>query len=417
MWPWREGAPGPPRGAAATRVPRRASALAAPRAERYGVAPMSLEIREIVPGKKKTLRDFLEVTKTIYAGDPCWVRPLDMEISERLDHKKNPFFEHAEGTAWVAYRDGRPVGRVTAQIDREHLARYDDATGFFGFLDTIDDPEVARALLAEATAWLKARGMKRARGPLSLSINEDVGVLVEGFDTPPMIMMPHHRPYQGGLIEQAGFTKAKDFYAWSYDVGKVPARAQRAHDEIAAMPEVTSRAVNPKRMLDDVRVVMDIFNDAWSENWGFVPLTESELVKSANDMKLLLMPEITRITSIDGEPAAVSLGMPNLNELIRDLDGQLFPFGIAKLLWRLRVVGPKSGRLIILGIRKKWRHVRRYAGLSAYLYVEMNHSAHLLGMERSELGWTLEDNAPINAGIKLMGGRIYKRYRVYERDL
>jgi hypothetical protein len=162
---------------------------------------------------------------------------------------------------------------------------------------------------------------------------------------------------------------------------------------------------------------MDIFNDAWSDNWGFVPATENELVKLAKDMSLILMPELTRIVFINGEAAAVAMGVPNLNEVIRDIHGKLFPFGLIKMLWRLKVQGPKSGRLLILGIRKKWRHVRRYAGVSAYLYVEMNRSAHLLGMKDSELGWTLEDNAAINAGIRLMGGRIAKRYRVYEKAL
>lgn len=378
---------------------------------------MAIEVREVKQGDKKAFRDFLDVVDTIYEGDPNYVRPLDMDVGDRLDQKKNPFFEHAEGTAWVAYRNGKPVGRISAQIDRLHLERHGEKVGFFGFLDTIDDVEVTRALLAEAEQWNRARGMTAMRGPLSMNINEEVGCLVEGFDTPPMVMMPHHRAYQGGLIEQAGLPKLKDFYAWSYDVGTVPARAQKAHDEIAAMPEITVRHVDPKRMLDDVRILMDIFNDAWSDNWGFVPLTERELVKLASDSKLILVPEITRIVSIHGEPAAVALGLPNVNDLIGDLGGKLFPFGIAKLLYRLKVKGPKSGRLIILGIRKKWRHVRRYGGLSAFLYVAMNRSAHLLGLERGELSWTLEDNAAINAGIRLMGGRVYKRYRVYQKEL
>ncbi len=378
---------------------------------------MTIEIRELKAGDKKTLKDFLDVVETIYEGNPYYVRPLDMDVSDRLDKKKNPFFEHADGAAWVAYRGGKPVGRITAQIDQEHLKRYQDDVGMFGFFDTIDDPDVARALLAEAEAWVKGRGMKLLRGPLSLSLNEEAGCLVEGFDDPPMVMMTYHQRYQGGLIEQAGYGKIKDLYSWKYDVGKVPPRAQKAHDEIAAMPEVMSRQADPKRFLEDVHTVMDIFNDAWSENWGFVAATENEIIKIANDMKLILMPEITRLTFIEGEAAAVSLGIPNLNELIKDFHGKLLPFNIAKLLYRLRVRGPKSGRLLILGIRKKWRHVRRYAGLSAYLYVEMNRSAHLLGMKDSELGWTLEDNAAINAGIRLMGGRIAKRYRIYEKSL
>lgn len=377
---------------------------------------MPVELRELGTDKR-TLKDFLDVVDDIYANDVNYVRPLDMEISDKLDKKKNPFFEHAEGTAWVAYKNGKPVGRITAQVDHEHIRRHDDGAGFFGYLDTVDDDEVASALLDEAAKWLKARGMKSIRGPYSLSINEELGCLVDGFDTPPMIMMPHHLPYQQRRITGAGFTKLKDFYAWTYDLGEVPARAQKAHDEIAALPEVTSRYADPSKMLSELRILTDVFNDAWSDNWGFVPLTDAELKKSAEDMKLILMPELTRIVSIDGEPAAIALAMPNLNELIAGLRGKLFPFGIGKLLYRLKVRGPKSGRLILLGIRRKWRNVRKYAGLSAFLYVQMNQAGHLMGLERGELSWTVEDNAPINVGIKLMGGRIYKTYRVYERAL
>jgi hypothetical protein len=377
---------------------------------------MGIDLRELSSGKK-VLRDFLDVVDHVYAGDPSYVRPLDFDVEGRLDPKKNPFFEHAEGTGWVAYRDGKPVGRITAQIDREHLARHKDDAGFFGFLDTIDDADLARTLLETAGAWVKQRGMKRLRGPFCLNINEETGCLVEGFDSPPNALMTYHRPYQGGLIEKAGLRKVKDLYSWGYEVGRVPARAQKAYDEISAMPEVKVRMVDKNNLLRDVEIVMDIFNDAWSENWGFVPLTQNELKKMAEDFKLILVPDLTRIVDIDGAPAAVSLAVPNINEAIGDLGGQLFPFGFAKLLWRLKVRGVKTGRLIILGIRKKYRNVRRYGGLSAYLYVAMNHSAHMIGLERGELGWTLEDNAAINAGIRLMGGKVVKKYRIYERSL
>ncbi len=377
---------------------------------------MAIEILELGADKKRK-RDFLDVVDVIYASDPNYVRPLDMEITDKLDTKKNPFFEHAEGTAWVAYRDGRPVGRITAQIDHEHLKRYQDDAGFFGYFDTIDDADVAKALLEEAAKWLRARSMKTIRGPYSLSINEELGVLIDGFGDPPVIMMPHHLPYQSKRIEDAGFAKLKDFYAWKYEVGSVPPRAQKAHDDIAGMSEISTRQLNPKDVANELNIIMDIFNDAWSDNWGFVPATPKELEKAAQDLKLILMPEITRIVSIDGEPAAVALGLPNLNEITRDFRGKLGPVQLAKLLYRLKIKGPESGRLYILGIKKKWRSVRKYAGLSAYLYVQMNRSAHLLGMKRGELSWTVEDNAPINVAIKLMGGKIYKTYRVYERTL
>ncbi|WP_437830067.1 hypothetical protein [Sorangium sp. So ce1153] len=378
---------------------------------------MAIELRELRKGDRKVLKDFLNVVDTIYEGEPNYIRPLDLDIADRLDKKKNPFFEHAEGTAWVAYKDGRPAGRITAQVDHEHLRVHRDETGSFGFFDTIDDAETAQALLAEAAGWLRARGMKRMRGPYSLSTNEEIGCLIEGFELPPVMMMPYHRPHQRRLAEEAGLEKVKDLYAWGYTVGDVPPRAQKAHAEVLAMPEVHTRCGDPKNLNRDIRILMDVYNDAWSDNWGFVPMTEKELIKWSKDVRLILLPELTKITFIDGEPAAVSLGLPDLNQLIKDFHGKLLPTGVFKLLWRLRVRGPKTGRLVVLGIRKKWRHVRRYAGLSAFLYVEMNRAAQLLGMTGGELGWTLEDNAAINAGIRLMGGRVHKKYRVFERAL
>ncbi len=374
-----------------------------------------LEIRQTPPGGD--LRDFLNVVDYIYRGDPNFVRPLDQDLKDRLSPKKNPFFEHGEGMIFTAHRNGQCVGRITATIDREHLERYKDDCGFWGFLDTIEDEEVARGLITSAETWLRDKGMKHVRGPVSLNVNEEMGCLIDGFETPPYVLMPHHRAYQASLIEKAGYEKAKDLFAWSYAVGEPNARVKRAHDEIKAMTEVVARPVSYKDMERDVELVMDIFNDAWSENWGFVPLTHAEVRKMAQDFKLILIPDITRIVYIDGEAAAVAVAIPNLNELVRDLDGKLFPFGLAKLLWRLKVQGPKTARVIILGIRKKWRHVRKYAGLSIYLYAELNESGKKIGMTGGELGWTLEDNGAVNAGIRVMGGKLYKKYRVFTKTL
>ena len=374
-----------------------------------------LDIRQTPMGGD--MRDFLGVVDGIYEGDASYIRPLDLDLKERLDPKKNPFFEHAEGTVFTAHQNGKCVGRITAQIDREHLERHKDETGFFGFLDTIDDAEVARALLAKAEGWLRQRGMKKARGPYSLSINEEAGCLVEGFDQPPVLLNPHHRSYQGGLIEQAGYTKEKDLLGWRYEVGDLNARVRKARDDIKAMPEVSSRPLSKKDLARDVTITLDIFNDAWSDNWGFVPATRKEAAKMQADLKLFLMPEITRIVTIDGEPAAVALALPNVNELIPDLHGKLFPFGIAKLLYRLKVQGAKSGRLLILGIKKKYRLQRKYAGLSLFLYAEMNDGGRRVGMTWGELGWTLEDNAAVNTGIRMMGAKKYKTYRVYSKEL
>jgi len=374
-----------------------------------------LEIRRLNLGAPND--DFFDVVDYIYRGDPNYVRPLDFELKDRVNPKKNPFFQHAEGAVFCAYRNGWCVGRITAQIDRLHLKRHDDGAGFFGFLDTVDDPEVARELLREAENWLRGRGMTVARGPMSFSLNEEVGCLVEGFDTPPYIMMPHHRPYQGGLVEAAGYAKAKDLFAWTYSVGTPNKRVQRAHDEVRSMPEITKRGISLKNLDKDVELFVDVFNDSWGDNWGFVPYTQQEVRKMASDFRLLLMPEITCVVSIDGEPAAVALAVPNLNELVQDLGGKLLPLGLPKLIWRLKVEGPRTARLIFLGIRKKWRNVRKYAALSAFMYAEMNEGGRKLGLTGGELGWTLEDNGRVNAGIQLMGARLYKTYRVYEKSL
>jgi hypothetical protein len=240
---------------------------------------------------------------------------------------------------------------------------------------------------------------------------------VEGFDTPPMMMMPHHRPFHGKLLEQAGLAKAKDLFAWKYDVGHVPPRAQRGHDQISELKEVVARPIDMKNLREEMAMLMGVFNDAWGDNWGFVPATQRECDKLAEDLKMIAIPDLTRLVFIDGEPAALSIATPNINEMIADLHGKLFPFGFAKFLWRLKVRGPRSGRLFMLGIKKKFRKVRRYAGMSAFLYVEANQAGHRLGIRDAELSWTLEDNAPVNVGIRMMGGRVYKRYRVYEKAL
>ena len=374
----------------------------------------ALEVRELTRGGE--LRDFLGVVDQVYKDDPKYIRPLDFEVKSRIA-RSSPFFEHAEAAFFVAYRNGRCVGRCSAQIDHEHLRRHKDDTGFFGFLDTLDDAEAAKALLDTARRWLGDRGMKKIRGPFSLNINDETGSLVEGFDTPPMVMMPHHRSYQGELIERAGFARHKDLFAWRYQTGDVPTRVQKAHDEIEALPEVYSRPVDLKQVDRDTRLVMEVFNDAWGDNWSFVPYTDHELVKLAKDLKLILDPAITRIAYVRGEPAAVAVALPNLNEAIGDLGGRLFPTGVAKLLYRVKVKGIHSARLALLGIRKKFRAERKYAGLSLYLYCKLNDSGRRSGYTWGELSWTAEDNGAVNAGIKVMGGKVYKKYRVYEAPL
>ena len=376
---------------------------------------MAIQVREHRPGVD--LKEFLEVPRLLYAGDPGFVVPLDMEQRDKLTPSKNPFFQHADVSLFTAYADGRLAGRISAQIDREHLARYGDLCGFFGHFDCVDDERVARALVDAAVSWLKLRGMVVMRGPFSLSINEEIGTMVEGQTEPSMLMTPYHRGCQDRLAKAAGLSPLKDLLSWHYRIGEIPARAQRAHTEVLAMPEVRIRSASLKNLEHDVRVLMDVYNDAWSDNFHFVPMTEAELGKMAQDMKLLLDEQIALIAEIDGEPAAIAVALPNLNEAIFDLNGKLLPFGLAKLIYRLKVSRPKSARLILLGIKQAYRKKRRYGGLSTALYVEIARRATRMGYEWAELGWTDEANQPVNLGIRMMGGVVHKRHRLYERPL
>ncbi|HSN81774.1 MAG TPA: hypothetical protein VLS88_04300 [Polyangiales bacterium] len=376
---------------------------------------MSVEIKQHVPGRD--LDDFIQVAFEVYRDDPAWVPPLQMEIRDRLTPKKNPFFEHAEVTLFTAWKGGKAVGRISAQIDHEHLRIHRDNAGFFGFFDTVDDQEVASALVDAAAAWLAERGMTTMRGPFSLSINEETGMLVEGFDTPPTIMSPHHRPHQGALAEGAGLGKAKDCYGWKYLVVPAPARAQRALAAMNSLPEVRFRSVSPRKLKTEVHDILAVFNDAWQHNWGFVPATDSEAKKMAADLQLILDKQLSFFAEIDGRPVGICICLPNLNEVIRDFDGKLSPVNIAKLVWRLKIRRPKSARLMLLGIRTELRAKRRYAPLATAIIAELVRRGLEEGYEWAELGWTLEDNRLINAAIRSMGATIYKRYRLFEKPI
>jgi len=376
---------------------------------------MSIEIRQHQPGKD--LKDFIQVPFEVYRDDPAWVAPLHMEITDRLTPEKNPFFEHAEVALFTAWKDGKAVGRISAQIDHEHLRIHDDGAGFFGFFDTVEDQEVASALVAAAQDWLTSRGMTAMRGPFSLSINEETGMLVEGFESPPTIMSPHHRSYQGTLAEGAGLHKAKDCYGWKYEVMPAPARAQKAWEAIHSLPEVRFRSVKPSKIKKEVRDILDVFNDAWQHNWGFVPATDAEAKKMAADLQLILDKSLSFFAEIDGQPVAICVCLPNLNEVIFDFDGKLSPINVAKLIWRLKIRRPKSARLMLLGVRTELRGKKRYAPLATAVIAELVRRGLKEGYEWAELGWTLEDNRLINAAIQGMGAKIYKRYRIFEKAI
>ncbi len=378
---------------------------------------MTLTIQKIDPGGD--LAPFLRAADRVFEGDRAWIPPLRFEIQQRLHPKKNPFFEHAEAALFVALRGGQPVGRISASIDRDWQRTWKDRTGHFGFFDTIDDREVAKELFAAAERWLRERGVDRVIGPMSLGANEEIGLLVEGFEHPPALMMPHSRRWQGALVEACGYAKEKDLFAWRFDRDTpLTTRAKKAWNDVRALPEITLRSIDMKRFGEELAVIVDIYNEAWAGKWGFVPITQREVEKMAEDMKMVLDPDIAFVAVKDGQPVGMCIMIPNLNEAIADLGGSLFPLGWAKLLWRVKVKHPRSTRLILLGIREHVRKdVKRYGGLSAAMYVEVAQRGVAKGYEWSELSWTREDDAPINVGIKAIGGRVYKLYRVYAKSL
>ena len=376
---------------------------------------MSVEIRQHQPGKD--LKDFIQVAFEVFRDDPAWVPPLNMEITDRLTPGKNPFFEHAEVALFTAWKDGKVVGRISAQIDHEHLRIHQDNAGFFGFFDTVNDQEVASALVEAAEHWLAERGVSVMRGPFSLSINEETGMLVEGFDSPPTIMSPHNRSWQGALAERAGLQKVKDCYGWKYEVEPPPTRAQNAWETVHSLPEVRFRSIRPGNLEKEVHDILDVFNDAWQHNWGFVPATDSEAKKMAADLKLIIDKDLSFFAEIDGRPVAICVCLPNLNEVIYDFGGKLTPANVAKLVWRLKVRHPKSARLMLLGVRTELRGKKRYAPLSTAVMAELARRGLKKKYEWAELGWTLEDNRLINAAIRSMRGQIYKRYRLFEKPV
>ncbi len=377
---------------------------------------MTLEIREHRPGSPD-LHAFLQFPHTLYNGDPGWVRPLRGEARRQLDPKKNPFFEHAEASFFTAWRNGEIVGRCSAQIDHEHLRIHRDGAGFFGFFDTVDDDEVGRRLIEAAGDWCAARGMTRMRGPFSLCINEEIGLMVEGFEAPSMILTPYHRPYQARVLAAAGLRPVKDVITWEHDCSLPPPRAMRAYENIMALDEVTIRPIDKRHLAREMAIVRDIFNEAWQDNWGFVPWTDAELRKAVKDFELILIESLALVAEIEGEAVAIAICIPNLNEAIRDLDGRLGPFGLIKLLWRTKVRPPSSAKLPLLGLRRSVRRHRRYAGLATALCVAIYHGLRNLDIDRAELGWTLEDNHLVNAVIERIGARPVKRHRIFERAL
>lgn len=366
---------------------------------------------------KRDLRDFIHLPWRIYKDNPHWVAPLFLTENERFDPKRNAFYHHSQVQLFIARRNGRVVGRISAQIDGEHVRYWNENVGFFGFLECDNDPSIAQALLEAAEAWLRERGMERSRGPLSFSTNGEVGFLMWGHDYAPLPLMPYTHSYYLDLMEGAGYSKVKDLFAWRWQSQPVPPGLPlKMVEELRARTDVKVRRARIKDFRKEYETILQLYNDAWSQNWGFVPATKAEADEIAKQLRLIVDPAIVPIVEVDGVPAAMALAIPNYYWAQQPLKGHLFPFGWLRFLWRLKVRRPRSGRLLLLGVGKDFRS-RQYAGLTYLLCDEIYRAANERGYDWAEFGWTLEDNGLINSVIRKVGAEHYKTYRVYEKPL
>jgi hypothetical protein len=373
---------------------------------------------EIIPiTDAATLKRFIRLPDRLYRADPNYVPQLHSERQDALTAKGNPFFGHADVAMWLARRDGQDIGRISAQQDHLAAAGPDGRSGNFGMLVAIDDAQVFAALLATAEQWILAQGLKSVQGPFNLSINEESGLLIDGFGTPPMMMMPHDAPYIQARVEALGYTKIRDLYAYLCDTTAAlpaPAAAMVAR----GLPSnVVIRPMRLKQLKSDIAALVSIFNDGWKEHWGFVPITEAEVDHMAKAMRPLLHERLVWFAEVDGEAAAFGLCIPNLNEAIRDLSGSLLPFGWAKLLWRLKVSGTATARVPLMGVRKKYGKGMLGRLLALHVVENLRREAAARGIKSVEMSWVLEDNLPMRHLAEAIGGHAYKTYRVYEKNL
>jgi GNAT superfamily N-acetyltransferase len=357
------------------------------------------------------LAAFVALPYHLHRGLPGWTPLLRRDVRAVLDPARNPFFGHAERELFLARRGGRVVGRIAAIHDRLHNETHGDRVGIFGFLESVDDPAVAGALFDAAAVWLRGRQRDTLRGPLSPSINDEAGLLVDGFETPSVLMMPHNPPYYPALVEGAGFRKAKDLLAFQSTGTQLPERLVEATDVVRKRYGVTCRRIDTKRFPEEVALIKRLFNAGWQRNWGAVPLTDREVDHLAAQLKPLVVPEIVVFAEREGQPIGFGAAVPDFNVALRaNPSGRFFP-GILKVLWASRRL--TRLRVLLLGLLPEW-HGR---GVDAVLYRHIWENGYARGYRWAEAGWILEDNHAMMNGLTRMGFEVYKTYRVYERPI
>jgi GNAT superfamily N-acetyltransferase len=366
---------------------------------------------------RQDLKRFIDLPYRLHARDPVWVPPLRRDVESLLSRSKNPFFEHAEAEYFLAERDGQVLGRIAAISNRLHNETHGDRVGFFGLFESIHDHSVASALLDTASQWCRERSHDVLRGPTSFSVNDECGLLVDGFEFPPTLMMPHNPPYYIELLERTGFTKAKDL--WVYQGGSeegyvpVPERLARGTELIRQRQGITLRSLDLKNFQHEVERIKELYNAAWEKNWGFVPMTEHEIDHLAAQFKPVVIPEMVPMAEKDGKLIGFGIALPDLNVVFRrHRSGRLFPM-ILDLLWSLRMKRIRRARILLLGVLPEYRG----KGVDAMLYHWIWTKSAQRKIYWGEAGWILEDNPAMNAGLEKMTFRVYKTYRLYDRPI
>lgn len=372
-----------------------------------------VEIKPFDLSSKKVLKKFIMFEWEIYKGNKNWVPPLIMDMKTMFNPKKNPFHHHSQVQPFLAFKNNKIVGRIVAILNNNHNKAWNEKTGFFGFFEVINNFEAAKALLDKACQWVKDKGMDTLRGPANFSSNDPWGLLIDNYDMPPMVLMTYNPPYYKDLLEQYGFKKLKDLYAYKMSAqGTImPERVQKITERVLNRKDIVIRSVNMKKFKEEVRMIKSIYNGAWEKNWGFVPATDEEFDHLAADLKAIVQPKLVLIAEVNGEPAGFSLCVPNANEALIKINGRLFPFGIFKLLYYAKKI--KTVRFVILGVLDKFRK----KGIEGAFYYKSLKTGQELGIEWGELSWILEDNVLMNRGIEFMGAKVYKTYRIYDYKL
>ena len=374
------------------------------------VSPSSVDVRPV--SLPKDAETFIDVWFDLYRDNPHWVAPLRFERKDFLNPAKNPYFKLANIQCFIAWKDGRPVGTISAQVDTGYQL-VERGVGFFGFFEFPNDPAVARALLDTAHDWLRGQGMTRMMGPFSFNTNHECGLLVDAFDSDPLVLMTYNLPYYPTIYDGLGLTKAKDLYAyWLVNDGPVPERIGKLADRVVQKyPQVKFRPFNPKMFEQEVAIARDIYNDAWADNWGFVRLTDEEFAKVAEGLKPMIDPRYCYVAEVDGKAIAFSITLPDYNQVVKPMKGRIFPFG-----WWYWLTMPKKIsqiRVFALGVRREWQHLP----LGAPLYKMTWDAGRAAGVTGAECSWILEDNTRMRGALEKLGGRISKTYRIYQAEI